>query len=76
MYIASMTIGYFGLRYLELSVSSPVQNASGAVACLLCLIFLGDTMDLITSVGVVLVVWASFCSAFLKRRRRSLRSTE
>lgn len=29
-YIVSMVIGYAGLRYLELSVVSPVQNASGA----------------------------------------------
>jgi len=26
MYILSMAIGYFGLRYIELSISSPVQN--------------------------------------------------
>jgi uncharacterized membrane protein len=31
MYILSMVIGYFGLRYLELSISSPVQNCSGAL---------------------------------------------
>ena len=31
MYILSMTVGYFGLKYLELSVSSPIQNSSGAV---------------------------------------------
>ena len=43
MYILSMTIGYFGLRYLELSISSPIQNSSGAVTCLLCLIFLHQT---------------------------------
>ena len=29
-YIVSMVIGYAGLRYLELSIVSPVQNASGA----------------------------------------------
>ncbi len=29
-YIASMVIGYAGLRYLEISIISPVQNASGA----------------------------------------------
>jgi len=31
-YIVSMVIGYAGLRYLELSIVSPVQNASGALA--------------------------------------------
>ena len=35
MYIISMAIGYVGLRYLDLSVSSPVCNSSGAVAAVL-----------------------------------------
>lgn len=55
MYILSMTVGYFGLRYLELSISSPIQNSSGAVSCILCLIILGQTLNLISSIGVVLV---------------------
>ncbi len=33
-YIISMVIGYAGLRYLELSIVSPVQNASGALSTL------------------------------------------
>lgn len=55
MYILSMTVGYFGLRYLELSVSSPIQNASGAVVCIMCLIFLKQKMDWISAVAVVLI---------------------
>ena len=31
-YIISMVIGYAGLRYLEVSIVSPVQNASGALS--------------------------------------------
>lgn len=31
-YIISMIIGYAGMRYLEISVISPVQNASGALS--------------------------------------------
>ena len=34
-YILSMVIGYAGIRYLELSVISPVQNASGALSVIL-----------------------------------------
>lgn len=55
MYIISMTVGYFGLRYLELSVSSPIQNSSGAVTCLLCLAFLGQTMDTLSAVAVICI---------------------
>lgn len=43
-YILSMAIGYLGLRYLEVSVSSPVQNSSGAIVAVLCFLFLGQTM--------------------------------
>ena len=42
-YILSMIIGYAGLRYLELSVVSPVQNASGALSALCMLIFFAAT---------------------------------
>lgn len=55
MYILSMVIGYFGLRYLELSISSPVQNSSGAVVSLMCLIILGDTLVGLPLVGVLLI---------------------
>lgn len=33
-YIISMVIGYAGLRYLELSIVSPIQNASGAFSAI------------------------------------------
>lgn len=37
LYILSMAIGYLGLRYIELSVSSPICNSSGAIVAVLCL---------------------------------------
>ena len=38
-YITSMIIGYKGLKYLELSISSPIQNTSGIIVALLFIIF-------------------------------------
>lgn len=38
LYIGSMTLGYVGLRYIELSISSPICNASGAVVAILAII--------------------------------------
>ena len=35
LYIVSMALGYIGLRYIELSISSPICNASGAVVAVL-----------------------------------------
>lgn len=37
LYISSMTIGYVGLRYIELSISSPICNSSGALVAVLAL---------------------------------------
>ena len=35
LYIVSMAVGYLGLRYIELSISSPICNSSGAVVAIL-----------------------------------------
>ena len=43
LYILSMTLGYVGLRYIELSISSPICNSSGALVAVLCL--LTGTLD-------------------------------
>lgn len=55
MYIGSMVLGYVGLRYIELSISSPICNSSGAVAALLCFIFLGQRLSPLQTVAVVFV---------------------
>ena len=41
LYISSMAVGYLGMRYIELSVSSPVCNSSGAVTVVLLLLTRG-----------------------------------
>lgn len=62
MYILSMAIGYFGLRYIELSVSSPISNSSGAVSALMSFFILGGRMEVnqflavgVISLGIVLL---------------------
>ncbi len=41
LYISSMALGYLGRRYIELSVSSPICNSSGALVAVLTLLFVG-----------------------------------
>ncbi len=38
LYIGSMMLGYVGLRYIELSISSPICNASGALVAILAIL--------------------------------------
>ena len=69
-YISSMILGYVGLRYIMLSVSSPICNSSGAVACILCLIFLGKEYmpDLLSWAGIVLVTIGVIGLAFVEKQ--------
>ena len=54
MYILSMAIGYLGLRYLELSIVSPVENCSGALAALLGIVILREMPEsAFTWIGIV-----------------------
>lgn len=38
LYIGSMILGYVGLRYIELSISSPICNASGALVAIIAIV--------------------------------------
>ena len=58
LYILAMVLGYIGLRYIELSISSPICNSSGALAFLLCVIFgifSTDDITLTTIIGISLI---------------------
>ena len=57
LYILSMAIGYLGLRYIELSISSPICNSSGAIVAILIFITAGISEDLppLALVAVALV---------------------
>lgn len=54
-YIASMIIGYKGLRYLELSISSPIQNCSGVITALLLLIIFKETLGILDIIGIIII---------------------
>ncbi len=55
-YIASMACSFFGMRFLEESISDPIENTSGAIAAILCFLILRQTMSIVALVGVVLIV--------------------
>lgn len=46
LYISSMAMGYLGLRYIELSISSPICNSSGAVVAVLTFATVGISDEL------------------------------
>ena len=68
LYILSMTIGYVGLRYIELSVSSPICNSSGAIVSLLCIVALGDRFDVPVYIAIALICAGVIGLGFVEAR--------
>ncbi len=68
MYILSMAIGYFGLRYLDLSISSPIQNASGAVASIMLFLFVGQSIDLPSGIAIAVICIGVFMLGLLEKQ--------
>ena len=76
-YIISMVIGYAGLRYLELSIVSPVQNASGALSAVFMFIYftaagqLGgfwDEFSVLDVAGTIVIVAGVIALAIVEQR--------
>ena len=53
LYILSMAMGYVGLRYIELSISSPICNSSGALVAVLAILFVALVCVGAVGLGVV-----------------------
>ena len=56
-YIISMAFSYFGMRFLEESISDPIENTAGVICVLLFAIFMGDEFSVLTwiAVGIITV---------------------
>ena len=56
-YIVSMAFSYFGMRFLEESISDPIENTAGVICVLLFAVFMGDEFSWLTwvAVGVITV---------------------
>lgn len=67
MYILSMVLGYVGLRYLEVSINSPLSNTSGAIAGILAFIVLGKTMSIWQLVAVSMITFGLIAIAIIQR---------
>ena len=68
LYILSMLIGYLGLRYIELSISSPVQNSSGALTAIALIILFPKELGALNVVGIVLITSSVIGLAILEKK--------
>ena len=55
MYIISMAFSYFGMRFLEESISDPIENTAGVICVLLFAIFMGEEISPMVWLAVVVI---------------------
>lgn len=54
-YILSMVLSYFGVRFVEESISDPIENSSIAFVPILCAIFLHEEFSIPAIIGIIIV---------------------
>ena len=75
-YIISMVIGYAGMRYLEVSIISPVQNASGALSTIAMAVYFvltgtltsfWEEFSILDVIGTIIIVIGVIALAFTEK---------
>ena len=69
LYISSMLLGYIGLRYIELSITSPICNTSGAVAAFLSFLFLKQTLSAPQLFATAIIIIAIVLLSYLQKKK-------
>ena len=69
MYFFSMVLAFFGLKFIEDSIASPVENSSGAITAIMCFTILGQTMSRLSLVGVIFVTLGIISLGILQSKR-------
>ena len=72
-YIISMAVSYFGMRFIEESISDPIENTAGVICVLLFAIFMGDTFHWLTWVAVAVIAVGVVGVSYLENRGETTR---
>ena len=73
LYIVSMAFSYFGMRFLEESISDPIENTSGAICSLLCVILLKESLTPLSVIAIIIIVIGVLGVGFLENKGETQR---
>ena len=73
LYIVSMAFSYFGMRFLEESISDPIENTSGAICSLLCVIILKESLSPLSVIAILVIVIGVLGVGFLENNGETQR---
>ena len=65
-YIISMAFSYFGMRFLEESISDPIENTAGVICVILFAVFMGDEFSALTWIAVAVITVGVLGVSFLE----------
>ena len=72
-YIVSMAFSYFGMRFLEESISDPIENTAGVICTLLFVIFMQESISLFTWISIAVITIGVLGVGFLENRGETVR---
>ena len=72
-YIVSMAFSYFGMRFLEESISDPIENTAGVICTLLFVIFLNESISPLTWVAIGIITIGVLGVSFLENHGETTR---
>lgn len=72
-YIVSMAFSYFGMRYLEESISDPIENSAGVICTLLFVIFLKESISTLTWIAIAVITVGVLGVSFLENHGETTR---
>ena len=72
-YIISMAFSYFGMRFLEESISDPIENTAGVICTLLFVIFLQEEISWLTWVAIGVITIGVLGVSFLENHGETTR---
>lgn len=76
LYIVSMAFSYFGMRFLEESISDPIENTSGAICSLLCVLILHETLSSLAIAAIAIIVVGVLGVGFLENSGETQRKVQ
>ena len=72
-YIISMAFSYFGMRFLEESISDPIENTAGVICVLLFALIMKDSFHWLTWVSVGIITFGVLGVSFLENHGETKR---
>ena len=75
-YIISMVCSYFGVRFIEESLSDPIENSSVALVAILCAIFLHETYSIPAIVSIAIIAIGLISVGFFDAKGKESRTSK